>query len=229
MLRRAFLCGLVCFGTLPAIAFGQPLPVIGFINNGSADPFQDRVAAFKNGLSETGYIDGKNVRIEYRWSGGNDTRLSGLVSELMKQQVSLFVATGGTATTLAVRSSASSLPAVFVMGADPVRFGIVKSINNPGSNVTGVSFLANTVLGKQIAILHECIAKGALIGVLVNKANPNVENDIREVTAAAGSLGHSLLLSRVSTRDEIDVAVSELKQRNAEALMIFPDALFVVI
>jgi len=227
MLRRAFLGALGCAIVLPAIASAQSLPVVAFVNNGSANPFLDRVTAFRAGLSETGFVDGRTVTIEFRWADGNDARLSEIVSDLAKRRVSIFVATGGAATTLAVRASAPSRPTVFVMGADPVKFGIVKSINKPGGNVTGVSFLANTVLGKQIAILDEAIAKGVPIGVLVNKANPSADNDVGELTAAAGALGHSLIVSRISTKDEIDPAVSELKKRNAGALLIFPDALFV--
>jgi putative ABC transport system substrate-binding protein len=140
MVRCAFLIGLGCVVLLPAIASGQSpaMPVIGFVNNGTAGPFEDRIAAFRKGLSETGYIEEKNVRIEFRWSEGNDAGLSELVLDLMRRHVSIFVATDGTATTLAVRSSAALRPAVLVMGADPVKFGIVKSINEPGGNITGV-------------------------------------------------------------------------------------------
>ncbi len=158
----------------------QPaLPVIGFLDGWSAEGFDPYVAAFRQGLSESGSVEGKRVAIEYRWAQGEYNRLPTLVADLIQRKVAVIV-TGATPVTRAAKAASTTVPIVFVIGADPVKVGIVASLNRPGGNVTGVSFLANSLLPKQFEVLHETVPKTASIGFLVNPINPNAESDTRE-------------------------------------------------
>jgi putative ABC transport system substrate-binding protein len=144
----------------------QPaLPVIGFLDGWSPEGFDPYVAAFRQGLSETGYVEGKRVTIEYRWAQGEYNRLPTLVADLIQRKVAVIV-TGATPVTRAAKAASTTVPIVFVIGADPVKVGVVASLNRPGGNVTGVSFLANSLLGKQFEVLHETVPKAASIGFL---------------------------------------------------------------
>jgi ABC-type uncharacterized transport system substrate-binding protein len=212
----------------PTLAHAQPAstPLVGFFNNGSPQAFATRVDAFRRGLGEAGFVEGQSVRIEYRWSEGDDSRIPELVTDLAQRKVSVITATGGTAGVLAVRRIAPATPLIFAIGADPVKLGIVKSFNKPEGNVTGVSFLSNTILSKQVAILHEAIGSNASLGFLVNPANPNAENDIKSAAATAEALGHKTIVAMASAPAEVAGAIASLVEKRAEALVIFPDALF---
>jgi putative tryptophan/tyrosine transport system substrate-binding protein len=209
-------------------AFAQPapLPIVGFVNNGSQKGFANLFAKFRQGLGDRGFIEGQTVGIEARWADGRDDRLHDLISELVERRASVIVATGGSRVSLVARAVTTSVPVVFVMGGDPVKLGLVKSLNKPASNLTGVSVLSNGLLAKQIAILHETIARAATIGFLVRPANPNAENDIKSVTAASEALGHRLVVAKANSEAEIASAVAGLVQSGSEALVIFPDVLF---
>jgi putative ABC transport system substrate-binding protein len=198
------------------------LPLVGFVNNGSVGGFGSLLEAFRNGLSDSGFVDGNSVRIEARWADGHDDRLPGLIGDLAQRRASVIATT-----TLSAQAVSKSTPIVFVMGADPVKFGIVKSLNKPDTNITGVSLLSNGLLEKQIAILHETIAKESPIGFLVRASNPNAQGDIRDLTAASDRLGHKLLIAKVNEAEEIAPAIADLSQRGAAAIAIFPDALFI--
>jgi putative tryptophan/tyrosine transport system substrate-binding protein len=230
MKRREFIGlvgGVAAAWPFVVLAQQQPaLPVVGFINNASPTEFLSRVKAFEKGLSEAGYVDGKSVAIEYRWADGDNNRLPALVADLISHRPSVIAATGGTAAVLAVHATGTQIPIVFAMGADPVKFGLVKSFNRPDGNITGVSFLANALMAKQIAILHDMIEKQATIGFLLNPNNPNAEADTIDVTSTAKALGHQLFVAKAGTDSEIEAAVESLVQKKVGALLIFPDALF---
>jgi ABC-type uncharacterized transport system substrate-binding protein len=230
MHRRTFIALVgATAATWPHQAFSQgaPLPVIGFVNNGSPDAFATFFADFRRGLGEAGFIQGQSVNIETRWAEGNDERLPALISELVQRRVSVIATTGGSASTVAARASAVTTPIVFVMGADPIKLGIVSSLNRPGANFTGVSMLSNNLLAKQAAILHETIAKGAPIGFLVRPANPNASADTRELTAAVEALDRKLIIAEANTQAEIAPAVGDIAGKGAAAMIVFPDVLFI--
>ena len=191
MRRREFigLLGSAAAWPLAARAQQPTMPVIGFLDGWSPEGFDPYVAAFRQGLSESGYVEGKRVTIEYRWAQGEYDRLPTLVADLIQRKVAVIV-TGATPVTRAAKAS-TTVPIVFVIGADPVKVGIVASLNRPGGNVTGVSFLANSLLPKQFELLHEMVPKAASLGFLVNPINPNAESDTRDVQAAAYALGSS--------------------------------------
>jgi putative ABC transport system substrate-binding protein len=221
----------VLFGALlawPLMAHAQQpvMPVVGFLNNGSAGAFAPHMAAFQQGLSDAGYVDGQNVTIEYRWADGDNSRLPALVADLVGRPAALIAATGGVASALAAKSGTTTTPVVFAMGADPVRFGLVASLSRPGGNVTGVSYLANTILEKQIEMLHESVSRVTAIGFLVNPANPNAEQDTITAAAASRAFGHEPIIVKASSESEIDAVIAGLVERRAGAVVIFPDALF---
>jgi ABC-type uncharacterized transport system substrate-binding protein len=203
---------------LAARAQQPALPVVGFLNNGSAEAFAPHLAAFQQGLSEAGYVDGQNVTIEYRWADGDNSRLPALVADLVGRPAALIAATGGVASALAAKSGTTTTPVVFAMGADPVRFGLVASLNRPGGNITGVSYLANTILEKQIEMLHESVSKVTAVGFLVNPSNPNAEQDMITAAAASRAFGHEPIIVKAGTEAEIDAAIAALVERRAGAI-----------
>jgi len=228
MRRREFVALLGAISAaLPLAAIAQPsIPLIGFISNGSQKSYERLVAVFRAGLAEAGYEEGRNVAIEYRWAEGENGRLPDLVQDLVRSRVVTIVATGGTPTLLAAKEASARIPVVFAIGADPVKLGLVASLNRPGGNMTGVSFLANTILAKQVEILHEIVGKEAAIGFLVNPSNPNAGTDTDDVVAAANTLGRKLIIVKASTQSEIEAAFSSFAQATIGGLLIFPDALF---
>jgi putative ABC transport system substrate-binding protein len=199
--------------------------VVGFVNNGSAGSFVSHLAEFRKGIAGAGIADG-HVVIETRWAEGNNSRLPGLMQELVQRRVDVIAATGGTATPLAAKAASGTVPIVFAIGGDPIKFGLVVSLNRPGGNITGASFLANALLPKQFEVLHEAVAKETIIGFLVNPTNPNAEPDIAIVTSAAAKLGRKLIVVKATAKGEIDAALVSLAHQKAGALLIFPDALF---
>jgi putative tryptophan/tyrosine transport system substrate-binding protein len=163
MQRRQFIAilgGAIASGPFAVRAQKPSMPVVGFLNNGSTEAFAPHMAAFAQGLGDAGYVDGVNVAIEYRWAEGDNSRLPALVADLVGRPAALIAVTGGVASALAAKSGTTTIPVVFAMGADPVRFGLVVSLNRPGGNITGVSYLANTILEKQIEMLHESGFRG---------------------------------------------------------------------
>ena len=229
MERRAFkaiLSAAAVAWPLGARAQQPAMPVVGFLNSGSADAYAARAAAFRQGLGEAGYSDGRNVAIEYRWAKGDNNRLPTLVADLVGRPAAVIVATGGVGSALAAKSGAETIPVVFAMGADPVRFGLVGSRSRPGGNVTGVSYLANAILEKQIEMLHESVSKVTAIGFLVNPANPNAEDDTKAADVVAGGFGHEPLFVKAATESEIEAGIATLVKQRAGSIVIFPDALF---
>jgi len=229
MRRREFIAGLGGAAVWPLVARAQhaAMPVIGFLGAGSISGYASYVDAFRRGLTAAGSVEGHDVAVEFRWLDGRYDRAPALAAELVDKQVAIIVATGGTAVALAAKTATTTTPIVFVIGADPIKFGLVASINRPGGNVTGVSFLINLLTAKQLEVLHEVIPKTADIGFLVNPDNPNAEPDTREVRFAAARLARKLIVAGASSAAEIDTAFATLVKQGANAVVIGADALFV--
>lgn len=228
--RRDFIRGLVGSASLwPLVVRAQPaVPVIGFLSPESPDLFVDRMGSFRAGLGEAGYIEGQNLSIEYRWAEGRVDHLPALAAELVQRQVNVLVALGSTPAALAAKAATSALPIVFYVGTDPVKIGLVASLNRPGGNITGVTTLNVQIAAKRLELLHELLPKAAIIALLVNPANSVVAaTSERELTQATRELGLELHVLRASTEREIDDAFATLAQLRANALIIEADALFI--
>ena len=211
---------------LAARAQQPAMPVIGFLGPASADGYATYVEGFHQGLSAAGFVEGRNVAVEYRWADNQLDRLPALAAELVARRVAVIGTGGATAAALAAKAATSSIPIVFAIGADPVKFGLVVSISRPGGNVTGVSFLANRLVAKQLQLLQSLLPASGVIGILVNPGNPNAISDSTEAQAAATSLRLKVhVLHTVAERD-FDVAFEDLGRAQASALLVFPDALF---
>jgi putative ABC transport system substrate-binding protein len=186
------------------------------------------MGSFRAGLGEAGYIEGQNLSIEYRWAEGRVDHLPALAAELVQRQVNVLVALGSTPAALAAKAATSALPIVFYVGTDPVKIGLVASLNRPGGNITGVTTLNVQIAAKRLELLHELLPKAAIIALLVNPANSVVAaTSERELTQATRELGLELHVLRASTEREIDDAFATLAQLRANALIIEADALFI--
>jgi len=204
----------------------QSMPVIGFLNARSLRSDSRLVTAFHQGLGETGYVQGQNVAIEYRWAEGYNDRVPALAAELVRRQVAVIVATGGNIVALAAKAVTSTIPIVFTTGGDPVLMGLVTSLNRPGGNITGISALTGLLGAKRLEILHELVPKAAMIGVVMNPTNPNAEAYARELQEAARTRGQQIHILNASTEGEIDIALASLVQLRAGAVLIVTDAFF---
>jgi ABC-type uncharacterized transport system substrate-binding protein len=197
----------------------QPLPVIGFLRDASLPTSlraSDRVAAFHQGMRETGYVEGQNVAIEYRSAEGQTDRLPLLVADLLRRKVALIV--GNTPSALAAKAATTTVPIVFVIGGDPVSDGLVANLNRPGGNVTGVSFISIEAGAKQLGFLRELRPRATRIAVLVDRKWPTTERFVSELRAAALAGGQELIVLDVSSDREIETAFTTLVQRGAEVL-----------
>jgi len=202
------------------------LPVIGFLDAGSADAAAHYAAAFREGLRETGYVVGRDVAIEYRWAEGGFDRLPILTADLVRRQVAVIVAGGGAPAALAAKAATATIPIVFQMGDDPVKFGLVPSLNRPGGNITGQS-AQNAELGpKRLELLHEVVPAATTLALLVNPTNLNAETLSSDLHAAARTLGLQLQVLHASAEREIDAVFTTLLQLQAGGLMIGHDAFF---
>src|SRR6516165_1105833 len=158
----------------------QPIPVIGYLGTTTADDFASRLAAFREGLSQTGYIEGQNVAIEYRWPEGRYDRLPTLAADLVRRQVAVIAAVGGEPSPLAAKAATATIPIVFAIGGDPVRLGLVANLNRPGGNITGANFLFSELGAKRLGLLHELLPKASAIGMLVNPTFADAESHVRD-------------------------------------------------
>jgi ABC-type uncharacterized transport system substrate-binding protein len=231
--RRKFfvmLGGAAAAWPIAARAQQPAMPVIGFLSSFAAESFapesQPYAAAFRQGLSEIGYSDGHNVAIEYRWAENQASRLPVLAAELVRRKVAVIAATGGTASALAAKAATTTIPIVFTAGSDPVKIGLVASLNRPGGNVTGVTMLANVLAAKRLELISELVSKATAIGFLVNPNNPNAVAETSDMEAGARAVGKQSVLLRASTEREIDTVFATLTQQRVEALAIAGDPLF---
>jgi putative tryptophan/tyrosine transport system substrate-binding protein len=228
MQRRDFLGVLGGAAAWPLAARAQQpaMPVIGFLNGQSPDRFAPYVEAFRKGLGETGYIEGRNVAIEYRWANGQFDRMAALAAELVDRRANVIATTGGRPN--AAKDATTTIPIVALTGGDPVRSGLVASFNRPGGNVTAVSMFAYALGPKRLEILRELLPKAKVIAVLVNPSNPDPEskNDRQEVEAAARAVGQKINMLDTSSDRDIDTAFATLVQRGNDALLVMGDPFF---
>jgi putative ABC transport system substrate-binding protein len=229
MRRREFLGALSgAVAAWPMTAMGQQAgtPTIGFLGPASAAAHAPYVEGFRQGLVAAGIVEGRNVAVEYRWADNQLERLPALAAELVARRVAVITTGSATAAALAAKGATSSIPIVFAIGADPVKFGLVASMNRPGGNVTGVSFLANTLIAKQLQLLQGLLPAASVIGVLINPGNPNAVSDGLQAGAAATSLRLKVHVVHTVSEDDFDAAFGDLRRAQAGAVLVFPDVLF---
>src|SRR6516164_4515295 len=224
--RREFITLVAGAATWPLAARAQQatMPVIGFLHLTSLETNRENLATFRQGLADTGYVEGKNVTIEYRWAQGRNDQLATLVAELVRQQVSVIAVLETTNGALAAKAATQTIPIVFMQGADPVQVGLVKSLNRPGGNLTGIGLLSAETAAKRLELLLELVPKAASIGYLRNPTNPvYAEAETREVETAARAHGVRLLIVNASSPSEIETAFADLVQQRADALQVASD------
>jgi putative ABC transport system substrate-binding protein len=226
--RRAFtmLLGGAAAWPLAARAQQPAMPVLGFLNTGSSLSFAHLANAFRQGLKETGYIEGQNVMIEYRWAESRYDQLPVLAADLVKRQVNVIAATGGEQSVVAAKAATTRIPIVFIAGGDPVRQGLVASLNQPGGNLTGMSFLTGAIESKRLGLLREFVPNAATIGVLLNPTSPAAELELRDIPDAARAIGQKIVILEASNEWDIDAAFATLIQRQIGALLVASDPLF---
>ena len=230
MKRRDFitlLSGAVAAWPLAARA-QQPaaIPVIGFLYLGSPEASASLLVAFRKGLSESGYVEGKNVAIEYRWAHNNNDRLPELAADLVRRRVAVMVTPGNSVTTAAAKAATTTIPIVFSTGADPVQAGLVASLNRPGGNVTGVSYMNLELSAKRLGLLHELRPGGGPLGVLVESVNPLHPAIVTDLRTAAPTIGRQIEVLAANSPREIETAFAALAQKRLDGLLISPSALF---
>jgi ABC-type uncharacterized transport system substrate-binding protein len=208
-----------------AVRAQQPMPVIGILA-APAPPYAENVSAIRRGLNEAGFVEGRNVAIEFRWAEGQLDRLPALAADLVKRQVAVIVTVGGPAPLAAAKNATSTIPVVFLMGADPVRLGFVKSFNRPGGNVTGISLLQVAMGAKRLEVLREFVPAAKIIGLLTNPANPNVDTVVPDLHDTAGALGLHLVVGYASSQSDVDVAFESFAGGRVQALLVDADAVF---
>ncbi len=228
MRRREFIAGLGGAAAWPLAARAQQpaMPVVGFLGAGWADGYGRRMAAFRGGLAEAGFIEGRNVAIEIRWADGQYDRLPSMAADLVRRQVDVIAATGAIASALAAKTATTTIPIVFSIGNDPVEIGLVGSLSRPGGNLTGVTTLALELAPKRLELLHEMVPTASSVGVLVNPTNPNLAILSRDLQAAARILGVQIQVLHASTEPDFDAAFATLVQLRAGGLVIGPDTFF---
>src|SRR5215470_6934639 len=207
----------------------QPLPVIGYLSQRSPTDSASIVAAFRQGLQEEGFVEGQNVAIDYRFAEGQIDHVPVLARDLVRREVTVFVATGGTGSVVKAKPVVpQTMPIVFAMGGDPVKLGVIASLARPGDNITGVSFLLSDLAAKQVELLHELVPKAAVLGFLVNPNDPTSADATRDAQAAAEALGHPLVIANASSASDIEPAFALLEQHHIAALFVNADPLYTV-
>jgi len=228
MRRREFIAGLGGAAAMPLAARAQAptRPTIGFLNSRSPQESAYLVAAFHRGLAETGFADGQNVTVEFRWALGQYERLQTLAAELVRLPVIVLIATGGEPAAMAAKSATSTIPTVFAIGGDPVRVGLVTSFSRPEGNITGISILTRTIEAKRIGLLREIMPRASTIGGLVNPTLPGVEQQLVDIEEAIRDTGVRLRILRASSDQEIDAAFEAVARERIPALLVMADPFF---
>jgi putative tryptophan/tyrosine transport system substrate-binding protein len=230
MRRREFMAlvgGAASVWPLAAWAEQLALPVIAFVNPGSPDASAPRVAAFRQGLNETGYVEGRNVTVEYHWLEGQYDRLPTLMADLVRRQVAVIATPANTPAVLAAKAATADIPIVFGVAEDPVQLGLVASLARPGGNATGVNFFTQEVVAKRLRLLHDLIPKAVRIVVLVNPGNPSTAGrTMREVHQTAPGIGLQIEMLNATTIGEIDAAFATFAHERPDALFVAPDGFF---
>jgi putative tryptophan/tyrosine transport system substrate-binding protein len=226
--RRKFLATLGGAAAWPLAAQAQQpaMPIVGFVEGRSAGATVRQAAAFRKALSETGYVEGQNVMVEYHWLDGQYDRLPALMADLVRRRVAVIVAFSN-APALAAKAATTTIPIVFGVGQDPVKMGLVASLARPGGNATGINFFNQEAVAKRLGLLHDLVPKAVRIAVLVNPANASAtEPTLRELPEAARALGLQIAILNASTSREIEAAFSTLVPDRADALFVAPDSFF---
>ena len=205
----------------------QPIPVIGFLSTASATGIAPYVEGFRRGLDAAGFVEGRNVAVEYRWADNQHDRLPTLAAELVARRVAVIVTGGATAAALAAKAATSTIPIVFSIGADPVKLGLVASMSRPNGNVSGATFLANDLVTKQLQLLRGLLPSASVIGVLVNPNNPNAAFDTEKTHTAAALLRLQVHIVNVAAERDIDAAFDDLAGARSAGLVVLPDTLFI--
>jgi putative ABC transport system substrate-binding protein len=227
--RREFvrLLGGAAAWPLTARAQQPAMPVVGFMNLGSREASGDNEAAFRKGLSQSGYVEGKNVTVEYHWLDGQPNRVPALLADLIRRRVSVIATPSSTSITIAAKAATATIPIVFGVSQDPVRLGLVASLARPGGNATGINYLNREVDAKRLALLHELVPKAVRVAVLVNPSvRGEVETSLREVQEAARTKGLQVHVLQASTSREIDAAFASFVPDRPDALYVAGDAFF---
>jgi putative tryptophan/tyrosine transport system substrate-binding protein len=231
MKRREFITllgGAAAAWPLAARAQQSAMPVIGFLGSASSDLYSKALGAFRQGLGETGYVEGRNVMIEYRWASGQYDQLPALAADLVRHHVSVLVAPGSTPAALAAKAATAMIPIVFQLGTDPVAAGLVPRLDRPGGNVTGVTNINTELAPKRLELLRELIPTAKLIAVLVNPTSAFItENISKDLQSTARTLGLQLEILSASNESDFDKVFATLAQLRADALVIAPDAMFI--
>jgi putative ABC transport system substrate-binding protein len=233
MRRREFIGSLICTAVawpLAASAQQSAMPVIGLLSGiadvSIADTGETRRSAIRRGLSEQGYIEGRNVRFAYRFADGHYDRLPGLATELVSMPVTVIAAIGGSPSAIAAKAATSTIPIVFALGVDPVERGLVASYSSPGGNLTGLTDLDKTLTPKQLELLDELLPKTALVAEFVNPTNPNMGHEVGPTRDAARTLGRELIIVEASAETEIDAAFETLARQRVGGLLVGSEAFF---
>jgi len=229
MKRRAFITllgGATAAWPLAARAQQTAMPVVGVLYSGSPDVYARRVAALRKGLSEAGFVEGRNVAFEFRWAGGQDTRLPELAADLVRRRVAVIAIPVNTPATLAAKAATSTIPIVFATGADPVALSLVASLNRPGGNVTGVSLQTVELVAKRLGVLRELAPAATRLVALVNPSSSFNDAVVKDLQAGAATLGLSIEILSAASEREIDAAFAKLVEKPGGALLTSPDAYF---
>jgi putative ABC transport system substrate-binding protein len=230
MRRREFIGLIGGLAAFPLTARAQQgsMPVVGFLGSSSAELFAQPLRAFREGLRETGYVEGRNVAIEFRWANGQNDRLPELASDLVRRQVSVIAAPGSTPAALAAKAATKTIPVVFQVGVDPVVAGLVTSLARPDGNVTGVTNINTELVSKRLELMREVVPKAAVVALLVNPTSPEITESVsKDLQLTAWSLGLQLRILEASTDRDFDTVFATLKQLQVGALVIAPDAFFI--
>jgi putative tryptophan/tyrosine transport system substrate-binding protein len=225
MKRRAFIAALGGTVAWPMVARGQqPVPMVGLLAFGKPEENAFRVDAVREGLREMGFAEGRNLAMQYRWADSYD-RLPELAAGLVDARVAVIIS-NSTNAALAAKQATASIPVVFVVGGDPVAFGLVASLNRPGGNVTGISFLADTLVAKHVEILHEILPRAGSLGLIVNPSNANADPDVRQAQAAAKKVGLGLVVLKASTSSDLEAAFAKCAREKVAGLLVLADPAF---